>query len=539
MENKFIEEFMSDYERDNPTLEQIIEQLDECYDHFSSRIPFWCYVQNNSNDKATDDWIFHVWKFQEASEKILQECASDSDMKKYSYRRWFTVWVSKACEKIFVKYGCKPNPIEKSKDFDFIFPIGYIYDLKTTTIPKDFKSLTIDIRNKNISNENLIKIGKWFYENQSQERRHGTQDRFFLIGAGDDKDFVIMKLLHNDLPIRQFIEERKIRTVEIDYSNNNKNEMCRNTASFLFITIDSENGNLTWYNPGNINRGTTVETRWKKYYNLPEIVEIRKKIVDSYSNKLKFIEETHQYFLDGEEYDCVSHVTHKYSPFDQEKVANETYLRAKDNPNNKYFGMTVKEIIKQWEDHSADACEKGTNVHAFAESLFYVLTGTGDPVPGTEDAFDGNMNPMPRNKKEEAVVKFWNDLPENFIPVLAETKVFNQRGEKYAGTFDVLFYYYDEKRPDRSGLVITDWKTNADLYKNFNQQTMLAPFDDYLDQPIGYYRLQFACYQIPIEYLGYKVIGRRLIWLKEDGEYDKIRIDDLSSRMKRELNIID
>ena len=275
------------------------------------------------------------------------------------------------------------------------------------------------------------------------------------------------------------------------------------------------------------------------YYDLPEIVEIRKKIVDSYSNKLQFIEETHQYFLDGVEYDCVSNVTHKYNPFDQDKVAEETYLRALANPSNKYHGMSKEEIIKQWEEHSADACEKGTNVHAFGESMFYILTGTGGPVEGCEDAFDKDGNPLPRNKKEEAVVKFWNDLPECIIPVLAETKVFNQDGTPYAGTFDILFYYYCVDDDTKSGLILFDYKTNADLYKNFNGQTMLPPFDDYLDQPIGYYRLQFACYQIPIENLGYKVLGRRLIWLKEDGEYDKVSIPDLSLRMRRELKIID
>ena len=279
-----------------------------------------------------------------------------------------------------------------------------------------------------------------------------------------------------------------------------------------------------------------IETRWKKYYDLPEIVRIRENIVNSYSNKLKFIEETHQYFLDGVEYDCVSHVTHKYNPFDQEKVANETYLRAKNNPNSKYYGKTVKQIIKEWEDHSADACEKGTNVHAFGESMFYYLTGTGEILDECKDAFKDGV-PSPRNKKEEAVLKFWNDLPENMIPVLAETKVFNKIGTPYAGTFDILFYYLDTKCPEKSGLVIFDYKTNADLYKNFNLQTMLAPFDDYLDQPIGYYRLQLALYQIPIEYLGYKVVGRRLIWLKEDGEYDKVKIPDLTDRLRRELKI--
>ncbi len=279
--------------------------------------------------------------------------------------------------------------------------------------------------------------------------------------------------------------------------------------------------------------------KFEKYFYLPEIVRIREDILNNYSNKLIFKEATHEYFLDGEKLECVSNITHVYSPFDREAVLESTYQRALRDELSAYHGMTKQEISDRWDSISGEACEKGTNVHSFGEGMFYYLIGENENIPDdVKDCFDEN-GPHPRSAKEEAVMKFWFELPENFVPVLAETKVFNLRGTKYSGTFDLLLYYVDEKDSSKSGLVLCDYKTNKDLYKNFKNQKMLAPFDDYLDQPIGYYRLQFSCYQIPLEYLKHKVIARRLIWLKEDGNYDKIKIENISDRMKNALKITD
>ena len=51
--------------------------------------------------------------------------------------------------------------------------------------------------------------------------------------------------------------------------------------------------------------------KWSKYYDLPEIQKIREKILETYTNKLIFLEGPHEYYLDGVQYMCVSDVTHK------------------------------------------------------------------------------------------------------------------------------------------------------------------------------------------------------------------------------------
>ncbi len=282
--------------------------------------------------------------------------------------------------------------------------------------------------------------------------------------------------------------------------------------------------------------------KWKEYYNLPEITRIREGITESYSNKLKFIEESHQYFLNGVEFVSVSSVVDRWSSVDEEAMLERCAMKALKYPDYKYFGMTKDEIAAQWKKAADDACSFGTSVHSFGEGCFYWYTGQDDRIPeDVKGKFDDN-GPKPTNKHEEAVVKFWEDLPDNFIPVLAETKVFNVTGTPYAGTFDILFYYYDKDNPERSGLLIMDYKTNGSLtsdYARGTKQMMLDPFEDLYEESLSHYYLQFCLYQVPIENLGYKVLGRRLIWLKPDGEYEKLKTPDISKRIREALKISD
>lgn len=279
--------------------------------------------------------------------------------------------------------------------------------------------------------------------------------------------------------------------------------------------------------------------KWSKYYDLPEIQKIREKILETYTNKLIFLEGPHEYYLDGVQYMCVSDVTHKYKPTTGEQMAEncvKKWQRDQD-PSYKYYGLTKEEILAQWAIKSGHACEFGTEVHAFGESMFYYMIGEPEKIlPECAEKFRDGV-PHPTSLHEEAVVKFWEDIPETFVPVLAETKVFNRNGTPYAGTFDILFYYVNEENPSKSGLVIFDYKTNEDLYKNFRGQKLLWPFNDMLDMSVSYYTLQLSLYQIPLENLGMKVIARRLIWLKPDGTYESVRVDGIPERLRDALDI--
>lgn len=274
----------------------------------------------------------------------------------------------------------------------------------------------------------------------------------------------------------------------------------------------------------------------KNYYieinNEPEIVkEIRFNILNR-SKDLIFKEDTHQYFWHDKELEAVSNFTHKnfQSKFDTEAVA-EKY--AQDHGYTKEYWMDV------WKWNSLKATTTGTLVHEYGESLGWLANShpeliTDSCVP-KYNAEKGWL--IPTRGKEESVMKFMMELPKSYHLVLNEARVINEE-LGYAGTFDMLYYYDGNGDPEKAGLVIFDYKTNKDVYdikaRKYNRK-LLNQFNHLYDEPVNMYTLQLSCYQIPLENLGYRVIDRKLIWLKEDG-YEKIFVPDVT-KILRSLSI--
>ena len=279
--------------------------------------------------------------------------------------------------------------------------------------------------------------------------------------------------------------------------------------------------------------------KWDGIWDKPKYQEMREKIVNSFKG-LTFIEEGHKYFLGEREYTCVSNVTHMFQEhFDPITKSIETYERNFNNPDSKYYQMTVEEIRKAWADNSKNACEIGTERHLWGESAYAYMTRQYDKIaPEFKDRLteDGGFEAI--YPKEEAIARFWEDLPVCFVPIAVENITYNYT-LNYSGTFDMLFYYeaeLDGKPEDKSGFVIFDYKTNKDLYKNFKGKKLLPPFDGLLDMDCSLYKLQLSLYQLNLEQIeGFKVIGRRLIWLRPNGEYDKIPLESYAEKLKSYL----
>ena len=228
--------------------------------------------------------------------------------------------------------------------------------------------------------------------------------------------------------------------------------------------------------------------KWEGIWDNPKYEKLREIIKNEFSG-LTFIEEGHKYFLNGKPMTCVSDVTHLFKEhFDSKQKAVETSQRNWDNPDSKYYRMTPEAILESWKKISDEACEHGTFTHECGESLFYYMTGQNDKIlPDFKDRLTEDGGFMLLYPKEEAAGKFYEDIPECIVPILAETKVYDEE-LGYSGTFDILFYYdatLDGKNPEKSGLIVMDWKTNKDLYKNFKGQKLLSPFDELLDMPLN------------------------------------------------------
>lgn len=260
--------------------------------------------------------------------------------------------------------------------------------------------------------------------------------------------------------------------------------------------------------------------------------ETRKKIYNSFSD-IEFLEKDHQYFINGEEYVSVSSIIDKFcEPFDKDAISKNCAKKR---------GVSQEELLQEWKYINRKSTVNGSLTHEFGESAIWLRCGHPELMP--EDVkrrqYIENENWLiPYSKKEEAAMSFLNDLPDSILPVGAEFKMsskFTNLSTKFCGTTDILFYYDNPKNP---GFIIGDWKTNAELKKEYarkKKKVMLAPFDDLIDEPLSHYTLQFSMYQIMLESIGLNILGRRLIWLKDDGSYDVIKIKDVTNKLKKIL----
>lgn len=273
----------------------------------------------------------------------------------------------------------------------------------------------------------------------------------------------------------------------------------------------------------------------------PDFVkDVRKNIITSFS-KLEFIEDGHKYYVhnaDGSktELPSVSHICHQFQKdVDWDAVA----IR-----KAKKMGIDVNSLKKEWKINNLKSTTNGTKTHLFAESYMYFVRDRLDLIPKEildSQYVDGYL--IPYNQKEEAVIKFYEDVlqVDNLYPVMAEAQIYTGINESlclkqnYSGTFDMLFAY---KINGSWKLGIFDWKTNISLENSYNQSennTLLKPFTYLIDENKSIYTIQLSAYQIGIQQLGYEIADRKIIWLKDDGTYNKISVSDVSQDLKKSL----
>ena len=82
-------------------------------------------------------------------------------------------------------------------------------------------------------------------------------------------------------------------------------------------------------------------------------------------------------------------------------------------------------------------------------------------------------------------------------------------------------------------MLLVTHNTNADLYKDYSHTynvMMKPPFDEmgFYEEPYFHYVIQLNCYQIGLMQLGLKIVDRTIVWLKEDGTYEKVEVPDIT-----------
>lgn len=213
----------------------------------------------------------------------------------------------------------------------------------------------------------------------------------------------------------------------------------------------------------------------------------QKKQIKNFFGGLVFEPNTHTYHTSKKKLKSVSSIIHNFiEPFDADKIAGFV-ARSR--------GISKDEVLMEWAEKRDTACAKGARVHNFGETYKKGL--------------------IPSDGFEEAVVNFWDSLPNHIQPFFNELKMFsNELG--LAGTADIILYNTITKK-----FIIADYKTNIDLFKNYKGKTLLTPFKHLLDSPYNKYQIQLSLYQILFELAGdaFRVEKRKIIWLRENGTF--------------------
>lgn len=271
----------------------------------------------------------------------------------------------------------------------------------------------------------------------------------------------------------------------------------------------------------------------------PQIVtEARRAILSAFED-LEFFEDGHVYRLHGVEIEqSVSGVAKRFirEPFDEQLQA----VRYAEK-----HGQTAEYWIRQWRCNAFRATTLGTKTHEFGESLGYLRAGHPELI---RSSIKSQYNDLygylaPIHPKEEAVVKFMDDMPLCYHLVLNEAKVYSGKNpdsgrnlnELICGTFDMLYYYDGGGDPSRAGFMIFDYKTNSSLTSDYNRKygrMLLPPFADLTEEDLSLYTIQLSLYALMLEDIGIPVIARRIVWLNEEG-YELIRVPDVSEKLRR------
>jgi hypothetical protein len=230
-------------------------------------------------------------------------------------------------------------------------------------------------------------------------------------------------------------------------------------------------------------------------------MEIIKSNIRDFFSGLTFREEDHKYFVNGVPIlQSVSTKLDKFHrPFEEYRIS----MAISENT-----GVPQEDILKKWHNKRDKTIFTGKKAHLFGELYTF------------------NRELRPATQYDIAIMKFWKDLPSHIIPVFAELQMFHKE-YLYAGTADTILFNTLTKK-----FIITDYKTNEDLFKQYKTQKMLGRFSLFADNNFNKYQIQLSYYKILFEQTQYEVEAMKIVWAKPDGNYELFNVQDFSQYLK-------
>jgi hypothetical protein len=252
--------------------------------------------------------------------------------------------------------------------------------------------------------------------------------------------------------------------------------------------------------------------------------EMLRVLKDSFKD-FKFYEDGHYYECKGKRVGVsVTTFIHEYcNEFDELGMAEKSAIK-----NNK----SVQEILDEWHYKRDFSCEKGTTCHEFAQALW--SRSIYNPL-----RFDNSEEyKMAVAKIRCQAINFHEDYSDTLEHLIDELPIGSEEFN-IASCCDHLFY-----NKLTGGLVLVDYKTNTDIYKDKKYYEnarkkppkMKIPLQHLEDLTITHYYIQLSIYKFLIEkYTGLKVDEMFIVYMSENIEnYEIIPIPYL----KKEVEMI-
>jgi len=215
----------------------------------------------------------------------------------------------------------------------------------------------------------------------------------------------------------------------------------------------------------------------------------------------KFFEEDHHYEYKGRKVgtSVTSYYAQYENKFDAEAIAEKVAI--KEN-------RSIQDVLDEWKRKNEFACAKGSTCHEYVQSLW-----SGDEWVFKE--FD-------KSKNYETAVDLIQNQANNFyddykdrLEHLADEYVIGSEEYDIASAIDHLFI-----NKLTGGLVLADYKTNSDLYKNDKYaKQMKVPLTHLKDNTLTHYYLQLSIYKYIVEkYTNLKIEEMFIVYMSENIE---------------------
>lgn len=226
---------------------------------------------------------------------------------------------------------------------------------------------------------------------------------------------------------------------------------------------------------------------------------LEKKNPHQRDKRIRFDEGPHIYYLDGDALSIsVTGFIHKFfNEFDADSIIPKLIRNPK---KERYYGRTVDEVKKEWNDIANKASTMGTKMHLAIE-LYY--NGELHLQPSVNKWFVGS-------KEETLFMAFHNECVKDkpIVPYRTEWSVFSDK-YKIAGQIDMAYM-----NTETNTIELYDWKRSKKIEKSNRWQTGKGPVSHLPDSNFWHYSLQLNVYKFILETeYDIKVSGMYLVFL--------------------------